>query len=481
MLVLLAKPLLGGNWPNTRIDHQTPYCGNPAITTGPASAGAQQPLYAAFECPTDSGSDIYFQRSTDAGLTWLSEDVLVRHGAYTAECPDILADQSGRVYIVYSGCDTGRSVGHVYCTGSSNQGVTWSSPAQVDDNTSAVRVERIRAAADTGGRLFVAWGDSRTGFLRVWSSVSTDRGASWQANVRCDNDTVSADDGQPDVAVQPGTNAYLVALICPYYDFLGRVESQIVFTKSTDGGRSFSPAWTLDSNMKALYAQIVADSGYVVSVFITVGELSDYYVWSAVSSDGGASWPVRVDILGNVAYNLWGDARLAIDRIGGVHCVFSATQRDTSAKEPEIMYVSSIDHGLTWSAPESISDTIHGVEPMFPDVAADSAGHAYCVWQSTHVYFATDLFNAVAEARPSVSSGLRLLPTIVRGVLEMPLTGDRLPLPASLLNLAGRRVLDLKPGPNDVSRLAPGVYFVREQPQASSSKPQAVRKVVLTR
>jgi hypothetical protein len=40
-------------------------------------------------------------------------------------------------------------------------------------------------------------------------------------------------------------------------------------------------------------------------------------------------------------------------------------------------------------------------------------------------------------------------------------------------------VLDLHPGANDVSHLAPGVYFVREEPQASGSKPQAVRKVVL--
>jgi len=29
-----------------------------------------------------------------------------------------------------------------------------------------------------------------------------------------------------------------------------------------------------------------------------------------------------------------------------------------------------------------------------------------------------------------------------------------------------------------VSYLAPGVYFVRERPQATSLKPQAVRKVV---
>jgi YVTN family beta-propeller protein len=73
--------------------------------------------------------------------------------------------------------------------------------------------------------------------------------------------------------------------------------------------------------------------------------------------------------------------------------------------------------------------------------------------------------------------------TIVRGVLKMPLTANRLPHTAGLLNIDGRKVLDLKPGANDVSRLAPGVYFVSEH-TAVSSEPRRtyrVRKVVLTR
>jgi len=73
------------------------------------------------------------------------------------------------------------------------------------------------------------------------------------------------------------------------------------------------------------------------------------------------------------------------------------------------------------------------------------------------------------------------LPTIVRGVLFLgddrrPGTGDR----AVLLDIAGRKVVDLTPGANDVSRLAPGVYFVRER-LAVGGERNAVHKVVLTR
>jgi hypothetical protein len=76
-------------------------------------------------------------------------------------------------------------------------------------------------------------------------------------------------------------------------------------------------------------------------------------------------------------------------------------------------------------------------------------------------------------------------PTIVRGVLfldgDCPRTGT---VPkAVLLDISGRRVLDLHSGANNVRSLTPGVYFVREQSASSSpySGATSVRKVVLTR
>ncbi len=77
--------------------------------------------------------------------------------------------------------------------------------------------------------------------------------------------------------------------------------------------------------------------------------------------------------------------------------------------------------------------------------------------------------------------------TVIRGVLVLPRDmteirsgiSDRVPRPV-LLDAAGRRVMALHAGANDVSRLAPGVYFVRE-PSAVSGQPSAVRKVILQR
>jgi len=76
-------------------------------------------------------------------------------------------------------------------------------------------------------------------------------------------------------------------------------------------------------------------------------------------------------------------------------------------------------------------------------------------------------------------------PTIVRGVLCLGI-GDTIPnsrtssgyvpATAALLDAAGRKVMELRAGPNDVSRLAPGVYFLR-----SAGTAPIRTKVVLTR
>lgn len=59
-------------------------------------------------------------------------------------------------------------------------------------------------------------------------------------------------------------------------------------------------------------------------------------------------------------------------------------------------------------------------------------------------------------------------PTIIRGMLQQP--GER---EARLLDVSGRRVIDLQPGENDIRFVTPGVYFVRGLPGSR------LRRVVL--
>jgi hypothetical protein len=70
----------------------------------------------------------------------------------------------------------------------------------------------------------------------------------------------------------------------------------------------------------------------------------------------------------------------------------------------------------------------------------------------------------------------RELPTVVRRGAFL-----RCVSAGALFDATGRRVAVLLPGRNNLSGLAPGVYFVCEEPKAADLRPQAVRKVVVTR
>jgi hypothetical protein len=48
-------------------------------------------------------------------------------------------------------------------------------------------------------------------------------------------------------------------------------------------------------------------------------------------------------------------------------------------------------------------------------------------------------------------------PTVVRGVLVLSVAQA----PGAMLDISGRKVMDLSPGENDVRHVAPGIYFVR--------------------
>jgi len=80
----------------------------------------------------------------------------------------------------------------------------------------------------------------------------------------------------------------------------------------------------------------------------------------------------------------------------------------------------------------------------------------------------------VEEGRRPPACSRQLTATIVRGVLWLPAAASSEPqAPSCLLDAVGRRVMRLRPGPNDVQHLSPGVYFV--------SSPGSAEKVVLTR
>ena len=469
----LAQAAFG---PNLRVDHEnraTNGCFNAAIASGPA-------IYVAFQDDSMAGivtvrSDIRFQKSTDGGASFLPQDVTVRRGQVFACYPDISFDRRGDLYIVYTERAAGGLTGHLYCVHSSDQGATWSIPSRIDDNPNGVAVGWGRVVADTAGNLFCAWNDQRLSYLHIWSSTSADQGTTWSANVRVDADTVSSDCYQTDVAVQPGTNQYLVAATNPYYVRPHNISSHSVLSRSTDGGRTFLPATVLDTFTGYCgQPHVVADQGYIITDFTGSGGGNQNLTQARTSSDGGVTWspPAAVTDLDTLYSSYYNGAKLALDGTGAVQTALMVC--DLASYTYSIYHSYSVDHGLNWSERELVNE-ISGVVIADPDVAADSSGSAYVTWQDgrnyrNEIWFATNHLAGVSEhSRGADRSGIRL-PGIARGTLLLP--GKS---PALLLNISGRRVGELAPGTNDLHGFAPGIYFLRRE------SAQAVHKLVIAR
>ena len=141
-------------------------------------------------------------------------------------------------------------------------------------------------------------------------------------------------------------------------------------------------------------------------------------------------------------------------------------------------YVAADEDGLQVI---SVSDPANPAEVAFYDApnwwangVTVNGGHVYVAYGMAGL----QIFQALGGIQETANSEVQTpnVPSMVRNVLLLP--SSQLTLHCSLLSITGRKVLDLKSGTNDVSGLAPGVYFVRS---AVGGERSAVTKVIVSR
>jgi hypothetical protein len=144
-------------------------------------------------------------------------------------------------------------------------------------------------------------------------------------------------------------------------------------------------------------------------------------------------------------------------------------------------YVANDSAGL-WVI--SVFDPAHPVQVGYygtADVAYDVAvvgDYAYVAACNAGLQICQFYGAGIEEGRQPMANGSRPSATVIRGVLLWEAYGTRhTAYGAELLNISGRTVLDLHSGANDVSRLAPGVYFISER-GTKNEDPRTVRIVI---
>ncbi len=445
--------------PDVRLTNNTAttYLANP--NNHPLCASGDS-VYAVFTDDRTGVFQVYFTRSLDAGTTWDTAVCLTGDSAnvfYPA-----LAVSGTTVHLAWT---TGSNLTIKYRR-STNAGTTWS-----DEDTLVASPAGLGDAslAAEGNSVGIAWGDERDGNRNgeVYLKRSSDGGSTWGPDTRL---TVRPDtsDKEPCLAIA-GSAWHLAWTQSDWANFHTRAWYQ----RSTDGGASWLTPSPLTSDTTSQNQPEVAAVGPNVHVCWWDGRPGGYGIHYHRSTNNGATWNTE-RYLTDTTY---GSDYPCIAAAGGnVYTAF----RTWTGGHFFISYSGSTDNGETWSA-ETALTTADGMGTAAL-AAAGSRAHLilYDNRDGNHeIYYkrnptAGGVEETRSDERGTTSSG----PTILRGVLNLQSAIYNLQSEIVLLDISGRKVLDLKSGANDV-RLSPGVYFVR----AASSKPSAVssHKVLITR
>ncbi len=136
--------------------------------------------------------EIYYKRSTDAGVNWGADTRLTNNIAYS-EFPSVAVSGSV-VHVVWNDNRDGNS--EIYYKRSTDGGISWGADTRLTNNSA---ISEYPSVAVSGSVVHVVWQDNRDGNYEIYYKRSTDAGISWGADTRLTNNTAFS--WYPSVAV----------------------------------------------------------------------------------------------------------------------------------------------------------------------------------------------------------------------------------------------------------------------------------------
>jgi hypothetical protein len=435
-----------------------------SFPNGRCLAASGSVLHAVWYDFRDGSGDIYYKRSTDNGTNWGSDTRLTTVGD-SSEAPAVAAaDQA--VHVVWAN-NTDLQIHYLRST---DGGSNWASVVPLTSGSTYTLYPSVAAEDDN---VHVVWIDARpaTNYLpEVYYRRSTDGGATWLGENRLSTGQTST--RQPAIAVA-GDLVHVV-----WDDSRHGLNAEIYYRRSTDGGATWNAETRLTNADGSSFNGVVAAVGQYAYAAFDDNRDGNWEIYSKRSTDAGASWGSDTRLTNNVA-----DSYFASIAAAG-NCVH-ITWEDARDANIEEYYKRSTDYGQTWSDDTRLTNSTG--HSSYNTVAVSGTA-VHLLWHDNRdgnweIYYKRNLTgNPGVEETPG--AGLRTpnrVATIVRGVLWLAPSPSASSSPGRLLDVSGRKVVDLRPGPNDVRSLAPGVYFVCPASGVKRDASSVVTRVVISR
>ena len=363
-------------------------------------------VYVAYTSEISGQSSILFTRSTDRGTSFstpisVSNDISGSSFSFL----NAIAANGDNVYVVWTRVT---DVSSIYLAKSSNGGVTFSSPVQVESGGNA----RAPAIAVSGVNVFVAWQDfssSESGLdAETFVAVSTDGGTTFRNPVDISNSdgTLSRN---PSVA-SSGNNVYVVWADC---DTTG-LNCKILYVESNDNGVTFNNPIVLgepESSLPDISVQgntVYVVYGHLFTDAQNVRVRDVFLVKGTDTPNGNTEF--------SDSFNISNDPELASQNpridTSGTNVAIQWEQRDPSHANPhwEVVFVGSNDGGITFGSQTSVT------ENNFPTLNANlndiaiSGSNLYSIFMilidDFDVYFAKGTLTPIDVTPPEAIENL---------------------------------------------------------------------------
>ena len=173
----------GTTWLSQDVRINTDPIGSRAAARCPAVCADQGNVYVAWLDNRNGANDIYSNRSLDGGATWLASDVRVDTdpaGQGESTCPGITC-VGDSVYVGWN--DLRNGAVDIYFNRSIDAGATWlASDIRLDTDAPGTANSNDVALAADGTNVYFAWWDARNGEDDIYFNRSLDNGATWLAS-----------------------------------------------------------------------------------------------------------------------------------------------------------------------------------------------------------------------------------------------------------------------------------------------------------
>ncbi len=264
----------------------------------------------------DLNKEIYFKRSTDAGVSW-EADVQLTIDSAPSDYPSVSVSDSVVNVVWREGRDGNWEI---YYKRSTNKGLTWNSDIRLTNNYSDSYNPSVSAA---GSIVHVVWYDYRDGGGEIYYKRSSDAGISWGTDKRLTNNSGSS--LAPSISVSD-QDVHIV-----WQDNSDGIE-EIYYMRSADEGMNWEQDTIITNNQDGSYLPSVAVSGLVVHVVWAIGEMPwNREIYYKRSNDAGSNWEQDIRLT-NASEESWLPSISVMDSI--LHVVW----RDERDGNEEIYY-----------------------------------------------------------------------------------------------------------------------------------------------